>query len=300
MARPVKHGLDYFPLDTDAFYDIKVRKLVRGCGGGAFTVYAFVLCLIYRSGYYMEWDEESSFVVAEATGYGENYVKKVMGRCLALGLFSEALFRQHGVLSSEGIQKRYRNVVRLCRRIGTIDEFNLLADTEEGVAPETTEVSSEESAENRAVMPQRKVKERKEKQKKENRLSLDGNAAEGNAGGRLVPVGRMAEWLKSDSVWLESVAGDMGMEAGRMAGYMDAFVGGLAAAGVACEAEEACRRHFVEWLRKRLQYGKIGNFRSEEGGGVNERLARECRERVAQRLGRASGAVGNKRGGFPF
>ena len=300
MARPVKHGLDYFPLDTDAFYDIKVRKLVRGCGGGAFTVYAFVLCLIYRSGYYMEWDEEASFVVAEATGFGENYVKKVMGRCLALGLFSDVLFRQHGVLSSEGIQKRYRNVVRLCRRIGTIDEFNLLADTEEGVAPETTEVPSEASAENGALMPQRKVKERKEKQKKENHSPPDGSAAEDGAGGRLVPVERMAGRMKDDSVWLESVARGMGMETGRMAGYIDAFVGGLAAAGVVCEPEEACRRHFVEWLRKRLQYGKIGNFRSEEGGGVNERLARECRERVAQRLGRASGAVGNKRGGFPF
>ena len=32
MARPLKTGLDYFPLDVDILYDIKVRKIVKKSG----------------------------------------------------------------------------------------------------------------------------------------------------------------------------------------------------------------------------------------------------------------------------
>ena len=58
MARTFKKGLDYFPLDIDIFNDLKIRKLIKYQGGKAITVYALLLCNIYKSGYYMKWDKE--------------------------------------------------------------------------------------------------------------------------------------------------------------------------------------------------------------------------------------------------
>ena len=51
MGRNVKKGLDYFPFDVDFFQDIKIRKLIKYQRGKAVTVYALLLCLIYKNGY---------------------------------------------------------------------------------------------------------------------------------------------------------------------------------------------------------------------------------------------------------
>ena len=48
MARTFKKGLDYFPLDIDIFNDLKIRKLIKYQGGKAITVYALLLCNIYK------------------------------------------------------------------------------------------------------------------------------------------------------------------------------------------------------------------------------------------------------------
>lgn len=48
MARIAKSGLEYFPFDIDFFQDIRIRKLIKRQGGKAVTVYALLLCLIYK------------------------------------------------------------------------------------------------------------------------------------------------------------------------------------------------------------------------------------------------------------
>ena len=89
MGRNAKIGLDYFPFDVDFFTDIKVRKLIKYQGGKAVTIYALLLCTIYKSGYYTRWDEELPFIVSEQTGFEEVYISEVINSCLKLGLFSE-------------------------------------------------------------------------------------------------------------------------------------------------------------------------------------------------------------------
>lgn len=110
MARPRKQGLDYFPLDVDIFEDIKIRKLIRYQGGKAFTVYALLLCIIYKDGCCARWDKELPFVVSEKTGLDEVYILEVIKSCLALGLFDRRMFDERGLLTSDGIQRRYRAV----------------------------------------------------------------------------------------------------------------------------------------------------------------------------------------------
>lgn len=128
MARIAKSGLEYFPFDIDFFQDIKIRKLIKRQGGKAVTVYALLLCLIYKNGYYMQWDEELPFICSELSGYGEAYISEVVNTCLSLGLFDKNLFLTEQVLTSKGIQLRYCNIQRLYKRMSSIDKYPLLTE----------------------------------------------------------------------------------------------------------------------------------------------------------------------------
>ncbi|MCM1318769.1 MAG: DUF4373 domain-containing protein [Muribaculaceae bacterium] len=126
MARIAKSGLEYFPFDIDFFQDIRIRKLIKRQGGKAITVYALLLCLIYKNGYYMQWDEELPFIGSELSGYDEAYVSEVIKTCLSLGLFDKALFDNEQVLTSKGIQIRYCTIQRLNKRMSRIQEHCLI------------------------------------------------------------------------------------------------------------------------------------------------------------------------------
>lgn len=136
MARTIKKGLDYFPLDVDFFQDIRIRKLIKYQSGKAVAVYTLLLCNIYKNGYYVEWDKELPFIISEQTGYQEAYIQEVIECCMNIGLLSKELFESAKVLTSKGIQERYRNICKASRRSGVIKEFNLLpAEKQEAQAP---------------------------------------------------------------------------------------------------------------------------------------------------------------------
>lgn len=147
MGRNKKNGLDYFPFDIDLFQDIRIRKLIKYQSGKAVTVYALLLCIIYKDGYYMRWDKELPFIISEQTGFEEAYILEVINSCLKLGLFSNELYESDGILTSKGIQERYKKICNLCRRNCEISEFSA--------------ISSEEKPINSAKSTQRKEKKSK-------------------------------------------------------------------------------------------------------------------------------------------
>lgn len=131
MARTSKKGLEYFPMDIDIFGDLKIRKLIKYQGGKAISIYALLLCYIYKNGYYIEWDEELPFICSELTGFDEAYVSEVIKTCLSLGLFSKELFDAEGVLTSKGIQERYSRICIQCRRVCHITDYSLLGQKQQ-------------------------------------------------------------------------------------------------------------------------------------------------------------------------
>ena len=109
MARPTKQGIDYFPLDVDFFSDVKIRKISRGCGVKAPSILICLLCNIYKdNGYYIEWDEDLPFVIADTVGVTEGQVSEVISKAIQVEFFDKNLFEKFSILTSEGIQKRFR------------------------------------------------------------------------------------------------------------------------------------------------------------------------------------------------
>lgn len=162
MGRNRRNGLTFFPFDVDFFYDIKIRKLIKYQGSDAVTVYTILLCLIYKNGYYMRWDEELPFIVSEQTGLKEAHIQEVFNSCMKLGLFSKELFERENIITSIGIQERYRKICIDSRRVCDMAEYNLISSEEKPFSSVKTNISSEEKPINSVKSTQRKEKKRKE------------------------------------------------------------------------------------------------------------------------------------------
>lgn len=125
-GRPIKQGVDYFPLNTDFFYDVKVRKILRACGPNAASVLICLLCNIYRDkGYYIVWDEDLPFCIADEVGVSEGCVKEVLLKAVQVGFFDVEKHSAHGILTSNGIQKRFLEITRQRKAIEIKPDFSI-------------------------------------------------------------------------------------------------------------------------------------------------------------------------------
>lgn len=107
-GRPSKQGIDYFPMDVGFFTDVKIRKISRACGPQSTSVLICLLCNIYKDeGYYILWDEDLPFVIADTVGVSEGAVKEVLQKAIQVGFFDTELYEKYKILTSSGIQKRF-------------------------------------------------------------------------------------------------------------------------------------------------------------------------------------------------
>ena len=107
-GRPSKQGLDYFPMDVGFFTDVKIRKISRACGPQSTSILICLLCNIYKDeGYYILWDKDLPFVIADTVGVSEGAVKEVLQKALQVCFFDNDLYNKYKILTSSGIQKRF-------------------------------------------------------------------------------------------------------------------------------------------------------------------------------------------------
>lgn len=110
MARPLKDGVDYFPLDTDLFVDDKVRLLRSEFGARGMYLLIYLLSEIYgKEGYYIQWDKNRCLLVSDgaACGCSPEFVDEFVRGCIRCSFFDERVASMFGVLTSPGIQRRY-------------------------------------------------------------------------------------------------------------------------------------------------------------------------------------------------
>ena len=111
MSRPIKKGLSYFPLDTDILSDRKTRRLFQNYGCEAFSTYMAILCEAYgTTGYYVRYTDDFCFDIGFTLNLKEERVREIIGFCVEIRLFNRDLFARQGILTSFGIQSRYREI----------------------------------------------------------------------------------------------------------------------------------------------------------------------------------------------
>jgi hypothetical protein len=182
--RPLKAGLDYFPLDVELDKKYKLFRAKYKLAG-----IGFIDCLfreIYKNGYFLKWDSDSEILFADEYSLDQDQLKSMLDFAIIVGFFDSGIFQRYNILTSAGIQKRFFDVAGKRKSLVIFQEI-LLTEIDESdsliydkiVISEITPVKSEITQVNPEITPvdsdfstQRKGKERKEKESKEKQTKL--------------------------------------------------------------------------------------------------------------------------------
>lgn len=182
MARPIKDGVDYFPLDTDIFVNNdKVKRLRAEFGVKGMYLLIFLLCDIYgKKGYYINWCDSKCLLVSDGASCGCNpqLVREFVSACIRCGIFNKSMFDSFGILTSTGIQKRYIRMFNSREQIKMKKEYFLLDINNKDDVPQSTlrklafinqssnlnEVNTTQNPNKTTSYPQKEIEKEKENQ----------------------------------------------------------------------------------------------------------------------------------------
>lgn len=129
MARPLKQGLDYYPLDVKFYREIKVRQLNHAFGPISTVILLTLLGAVYKDrGYYAEWNDDLCFLVAVDSFSTEEVVRAVVKKALAVGLFDQDCFSAYGILTSKEIQRHYLAATYKRKGVNMVAEYFLVPE----------------------------------------------------------------------------------------------------------------------------------------------------------------------------
>lgn len=175
MARPTKKGLDYFPLDVDFLSDLKVRRIIKACGKEAVHILVALLANIYRDeGYYVLWDDDLAFLVADEVGTKEGTVEELVKKAVQVKFFDKDIFDKYSVLTSKGIQSRYILATKERKKVEL--EYKYLLTNE--VNRSNISINGRNNSVNQGNNQQSKEKKSKEKEIKEDATASESASLE--------------------------------------------------------------------------------------------------------------------------
>ena len=162
MSRPLKNGVDYFPLDVNL--DDKFELIEAEFGLVGFAVVVKLFQKIYGlQGYYCEWNDEVALLFGKRIGLGGNAVSEIVSASIRRGIFNESMYDRYHILTSAGIQRRYMEAV--ARRSGVVvEEAYLLLD--HAKIPEKVNI-------NRVNACNNSINDGNNPQRKENQIKLN-------------------------------------------------------------------------------------------------------------------------------
>lgn len=165
MARPMKDGVDYFPLDVNV--DKKFRLVEAKFGIVGFGVIVKLFQLIYaENGYYCEWDEDTALIMA-AENSCQKYplsiddVQSIISEAISRGIFDKGMYDTYGILTSKGIQCRYLEMTKRRSRVDVEQRYLLIRIPEKVVNVYINGVNVNTNSKNVDNNSQSKVKESK-------------------------------------------------------------------------------------------------------------------------------------------
>lgn len=175
MPRPIKNGVDYFPLDVHL--DEKFELIEAEFGLTGFAVVVKLLQRIYgQDGYYCEWNDEVTLLFGKRIGLGGSAVSEIVSASIRRGLFDQTLYDRYQILTSAGIQKRYFEAVARRKVVNVEAAYLLVEVTQVPQNVHINRVNVDINPENVCNNPQ--TKENKTKGKKI-REKNDDNARDG-------------------------------------------------------------------------------------------------------------------------
>lgn len=162
MSRPIKSGVDYFPLDC--VLDQKFELIEAEFGLKGFAVIVKLYQKIYGEfGYYCEWTNEVALLFSRKIGEGCSAVSEIVSASIKRGIFDKDLYEKYGILTSRGIQERYFSAVSRRDQVEVKSEYLLVKVTQKKENVDKNPVNVCNNPENVCNNPQSKGKKSKVK-----------------------------------------------------------------------------------------------------------------------------------------
>lgn len=147
MARPKKQGLEYFPMSVDFLEEPAIIAVAQRYGTGGVSAVLSLMCMIYKNGYYIEWNEFLRMKMCRDLGdISEKTLNEIVAQLLNWEFFDKNVFESDKVLTSLLFQSQFKEVCVRAKRAAIMDLYV--------INPETGRVSSEESASHYKVSPE--------------------------------------------------------------------------------------------------------------------------------------------------
>ncbi|MCK4446999.1 MAG: DUF4373 domain-containing protein [Candidatus Marinimicrobia bacterium] len=131
MPRPIKEGLDYFPLDVNLDDKIYMVECELGLTGFALLIKLFIK--IYKNGYYINWTGKTAKMFSRQNNTEIDVVNKLIDVCINEEIIDKYLYKKYNVLTSRGIQKRYLEAVKRRKEIVLIKKYMLVEIVEKSI-----------------------------------------------------------------------------------------------------------------------------------------------------------------------
>lgn len=245
LARPIKNGVDYFPLDVNLEDNICLIEAEFGLTGFALVVKLYQK--IYSLGYYCEWNDEVALLFGRETGLGGKAVSEIVSASIRRGIFNKELYEKYRVLTSNGIQKRYFEIVSR-RKSVDVDKRYLLINVTNlqncvDINPENVYINPENVNNN----TQSKVKESKGKESSSSHSCSGGFGTDDDVLSYFESMDAVkAAWVALGSPWSDAKDGDIANSL--IADYTADWV--LEAIAISAEGKERTWRYVRGILRK--------------------------------------------------
>lgn len=162
MARPTKQGVDYFPLDVhmdDKFKFVEIKYKLEG-----FAIIIKLMQRIYSLGYWCKWTEDELLLFSDEIKADPEFVQNVVNECLERGIFNQKLHDNYNILTSKGIQKRYKEIVRRRKDVEVTEEYTLIDGISrviDDINPSSRQHSDGKSTQSKVNKTKQKVEDKK-------------------------------------------------------------------------------------------------------------------------------------------
>ena len=124
----MEKGISYFPFLVHLNDKMELIEAQYGLKG--FAVIVKLWQKIYGSGYYCEWNDEVALMFARRCGVGVNVVSEILQSAIQRGIFDEKLYKNYGILTSDGIQRRFFEIVKRRKSVDVKAEYLLISHTQ--------------------------------------------------------------------------------------------------------------------------------------------------------------------------
>lgn len=243
MARPLKNAIDYFPMDVDFFVDPKIIMIEDKYKAKGIAIVTGLLCMVYRNGYFLPFNDSMSYVVAKRVGCEVNgaLVMEVVRALIKNDFFDEGVFNRCQVLTSRGIQKRWERIIHDCKRKAVIDHSHRINSITEELPPEETKAKPE-------LMRQRRGEEKKVNERKDD----DGGSSAPASGifESKKSLEELASTLSGDDRWIEQVCMKTSKSREDIVALIGTFKLHCETIKTGPKTETDFARHFLNWVSK--------------------------------------------------